>query len=396
MKQLLAILLLVLFVLPTKGMEWLDTLDDALSWSMADGTVQTDLSFMSDVETFWLEQPYHGTAGFITDDVYLHPKLSAFLDMQAGETLNLHLLARWDRGFDTGSVPDGEVRLDEYYLNWKPLADDRLAVRAGKFATVFGAWVPRHLSWENPFVTAPLAYDDMLPLTDGSAPTSLEAFAARRNVADTPATWVPIIWGPSYATGASVSGRISEFDYAFEIKNAALSSRPESWDAVENNDFRTPVNVTGRIGWRPSAEWALGSSFSHGPWMIEGDAKQTTVGIDASYAYAHLQLWSEVIWSRFEVPGIGDVQVTSAFLEAKYKLSARWWMAARWNQSWNGDIPGLRDGLSFDRDAWRLDLAAGFRLSRHAQLKLQYSLADKRGDHPEGQHLLALQCTLRF
>ncbi len=367
----------------------------AQSWSSDDGARQLTASWMVDLELLMPEQPSSGTAGFLKDEAFFNPRLSAFLDAKIGESVDAHLLARWDRGFDGGSAPEGQVRLDEYYLKWKPLPEERLALRAGKFATVFGGWVQRHLPWDNPFITGPLAYDDMLPLTDARAPASPSAFAARRDAEDTPATWVPILWGPSYATGASISGRVSRWEYALEIKNAALSSRPESWDAVENGAFRTPVNVTGRLGWRPSAEWAFGASFSHGPWMMGDDATQTTTGVDVSYAHRHLQIWAEIVHSQFEVPGIGDVRVTSAFMEAKYKLSASWWLAARWNQSWNGDIPGM-DSLSFDRDSWRADLALGYRISRNAQLKLQYSLGDQQGDDPHGDQLLALQCSLRY
>jgi hypothetical protein len=386
MKRFLSVILAVLNLQPVY----------ALSWSSEDDVMRLDVAVSADVEGYFAEQPLQGTLGFFDDTIFLQPRLSAFVDFDWEETLQVHLLARWDRGFDPGSAADGEVRLDEYYVDWKPLADDRLALRVGKFATVFGAWVPRHLAWDHAFVTAPLAYDDMLPLTDVAAPLSRSTFAARRDMADVPTTWVPIVWGPSYATGAAISGRLTQLEYALEVKNAALSSRPSTWDAVANGEFRTPVNVTGRLGWHPAAEWTFGSSFSHGPYLQNDDARQTTVGLDAAYAYGHLQVWMEVLYSSFDVPDIGDVWVSSAFLEARYKVSPRWWLAARWNQTWNGDVPGLGSGVTFDRNGWRLDLAAGFRASLRAQFKLQYSLGEKRGRDVVGDHLLALQCTLRL
>ena len=45
----------------------------------------------------------------------------------------------------------------------------------------------------------------------------------------------PVIWGPSYATGVSVSGRLGRFDYAAELKNAVtffasgIVERDRSW-----------------------------------------------------------------------------------------------------------------------------------------------------------------------
>ena len=115
-------------------------------------------------------------------------------------------------------------------LRVSPLGDDRLNIQVGKFATVFGNWVPRHLSWDNPFINAPLPYEDILGMTDRSVPPTPAAFLNRKNIADKKADWIPLIWGPSYASGAAVSGRIDWFDYALEIKNASISSRPDAWD----------------------------------------------------------------------------------------------------------------------------------------------------------------------
>lgn len=360
-----------------------------------DGAVRADITLLADMDLYVPDAAPQGTLGFIDEDAFLQPRLSVFFDGQLGPQFTVHAQARVDRGFDPGARADGDVRLDEYYLQWRALDDDRVSVRVGRFATAFGAWTPRHLSWDNPFVTAPLAYSDLLPLTDQLAP-SLAAFAARRNAPDNAGTWAPILWGPSYATGASISGRSGDIDYALEMKNAALSSRPETWDAIQNDEFRTPATVTGRLAWHPLPDWTLGTSFSHGPWMLTENADQTNFGIDAAYAHGHWQVWGEGIHARFEVPGIGTVHTTSAFIESKYKVTPSLWVAARWNQSWNGDIPGLPSDVSFDRNTWRADLALGFRLNRNAQIKLQYSIGDKSGADPEGDQLFAAQITLRF
>jgi hypothetical protein len=92
---------------------------------------------------------------------------------------------RADRGFDPGSKLNGDARFDEYLLRWTPWADGRLNVQAGKFATVFGKWVQRHDSWQNPFVTAPLAYENVTVITDQVAPGTPAAFLGRRSIAGT-------------------------------------------------------------------------------------------------------------------------------------------------------------------------------------------------------------------
>ena len=384
--------------------EFLDAWDEKLVYTSAEGKVQADLSVMADLTLFAAEPPSQGLL-FTDGDVFLAPRLSAFLDVQLGERVILHGQMRADRGFDPGSEPGGEVRMDEYFLQFRASDAKEVNLRAGKYPTVFGSWAPRSLAWDNPLIIAPNAYDDLIPITHSAAPSSLASFAARRDMAANKTGWVPIIWGPSYATGAAVLGRISAFDYALEVKNAALSSAPETWDGIENG-FPTRPTATVRLGLQPAPEWTLGSSFSRGPYMQESaqatlpigtsvdDFYQTTWGLDAGYAHRSWQVWSELIHATFDVPRVGRVDVLSGYIEAKYKITPQYWTALRVNQSWFGDIPGL--AISWDRDTSRLDLGMGYRSSTHIEAKLQYSFAHRQGPDTEGSHLFAAQVVVRF
>jgi hypothetical protein len=312
---------------------------------------------------------------------------------------------RADRGFDPGFEPGGQVRLDEYFLQFRASDAREVNLRAGKYPTVFGSWAPRSLAWDNPLITAPNAYEDLLPITHSAAPGSVASFAGRRDMAANKAGWVPIIWGPSYATGAAVLGRINAFDYALEVKNVSLSSPPETWDGIENC-FQTRPTATVRLGLQPAPEWALGSSFSRGPYLQEGaqaslptgtsvnDFRQTTWGVDAGYAHGGWQVWSELIHATFDVPRVGEVDVRSGYIEAKYKITAQFWTALRVNQSWFGDIPGLT--TSWGRNTSGLDLGLGYRSSTHMEAKFQYSYAHQQGPDTEGNHLFAAQVVVRF
>src|ERR671935_240996 len=77
--------------------------------------------------------------------------------------------------FDIDDVLD---RLDEYALRITPWQDGRFTLQLGKFATVVGNWVPRHLSWDNPFINAPLVYDNFTAIQDKFAPISPLYFIA--------------------------------------------------------------------------------------------------------------------------------------------------------------------------------------------------------------------------
>ncbi|HAL70406.1 MAG TPA: hypothetical protein DCP71_01365 [Verrucomicrobiales bacterium] len=402
----------------------LETVDEALTVATPNQMFRADLSGLIDLELYAPDTPAMGLLN-TDDDLFFNPRLTLFLDLQATEHLRGHVQMRVDRGFDPGFAPDGQTRLDEYFLEWKPLEKSWINFRLGKFATAFGAWTQRRLSWDNPFITAPMAYSDMLPVTDDGA-VPFAAFQNRRNLPDNRQTWQPIIWGPSYATGASVFGQIGLFDYAFEAKNAALASAPRSWDGVENGWDAT--TYTGRIGWRPAPEWDMGVSYSRGAYLVDArsprqrvmvvpggnpftkreDYYQTTYGVDASWTHGPWQVWGELMNSRFEVPNLGGnhlvppfleanagtVRVVSGFVEVKRKLGPQWWVATRWNQSWFGDLPGT--DTAWDNDGWRADVSVGYRFSRHLQAKLQYSMAGRQGAGREGHHLVAGQITLKF
>ena len=328
-----------------------------------------------------------GTLGFISDDVFIQPRLNIFLDFDLNAKWSIHLLGAADRGFDPGSHPDGQVRVDEYYFKWNPRVDDRIVLRAGKFATVYGGWVPRHLAWDNPLITAPIAYSEMLPILASAAAVDEATFLGRKFKSDNPSTWSALVWGPAYSTGASISGRLGDFDYAFEVKSAALAASPSRWDAIENGGFESAPTWTGRAAWHPAPEWTLGASLSHGAWTQDDTAYQTLGGIDVSYAHGKWQWWLEMHRARFELPGLTAVHVTSGFVEGRYKIAPGLWIAARWNQSWFDEMAGQ----TWNDNTWRADLAVGFRLSRNVQAKIQYSL----GDDSSGS-LAAAAVTVRF
>jgi hypothetical protein len=400
----IAIAVMLLAVNEAIAQDFLDALDEKLSYTSDEGNVRANLSFIGDVTLFAAEPPAQGLL-FTNSDVFLAPRLSAFLDVQLGQRLLLHAQMRADRGFDPGAESGGQVRMDEYFLQYRVFDAEGLNLRAGKYPTVFGSWAPRSLVWDNPLITAPTPYDNLIPITSTSAPASAASFAARRDMAANKSTWVPIIWGPSYGTGVAALGRISDFDYALEIKNVALSSPPETWDAIDNGSQGRPT-ATLRLGLQPAPEWKVGTSFSNGRYMDEGaqaslpagtdvdDFKQTTWGLDAAYAHHEWQIWSELIHATFDVPRVGKVDVLSGYIEAKYKISSQFWTALRLNQSWFGDSPVST--TSWGRNTSRLDVGLGYRASTRLEAKLQYSFSRQQGPDTEGDHLFAAQAVVRF
>ena len=395
--------------------DFIDRVDEALTWAGCHNQLRARLSGTLSLEGYHFTSSPPGLIS--TEDSSLgETRLSLFLDAQLGAQVYFFAQSQLDHGFDP-SDGDWEWRLDEYALRLSPRADGAFHLQFGKFATVVGNWVPRHLAWDNPFVTAPLPYENLTGMWDVAPVRSLDTLLTwafikpqtppRSESADK-ALRLPIIWGASYTTGAAISGVMGRVDYAFEIKNAALASRPEEWDASESQ-WQDPT-ISGRLGYRPDERWNLGFSASSGSYLSaaarsklpagrSGDEYQEVVlGQDIGYAWHRLQFWAECYEASFKIPRIGQAKTVAYYLEAKYRFTPRFFGALRWNQQLYGSLEDARgDSVRWGRDVWRLDFGAGYRFTAHAAVKLQYSHQfGGIGTHDQHSDTLAGQFVLRF
>jgi hypothetical protein len=384
--------------------ELLDAIGDNLKFNTSDGVFAGKISGLFDLEEYYVQQPPPGLV--YTDHNFLFsPRITLNLDLQIGPQIYIFAQARADRGFDPSEDSNGQIRADQYAVRYTPWEDGRFNVQVGKFATVVGTWARRDDSWENPFVTAPSLYENQSGIWDiAAAPFG----AVLNSWTDTSKDLrLPIIWEGAYTSGASVFGSIGKFDYAAEVSNAAVASRPDSW-SVTQVSFGNPV-YSGRIGYRPDESWNFGVSSSVGTYLrpeavdtlVPGenldDYREILIGEDASWAWHHWQFWAECYETRFQVPTVGDADTLAYYIEAKYKFSPEWSTALRWNQQLYNTIPdGFGNQTSWGSDLGRIDAAVTYRFSPHMQAKLQYSFIDQ--DVPERlqQSFVAAQFTVRF
>jgi len=396
-----------LFITAASAQHFLDKIDDSLFLQSPGGTYRVDLSGLFDLEAYYIDQRPPGLI-FGGGDSFATPRLSLFLDAHTGKHFYSFVQARFDDGFHP-RAPEAHARFDEYLLRYTPFDAPIVNFQVGKFATVVGGWIPRHLSWDNPFIIEPLPYNNVTIVSDQIIVPSPAAFLARKDMPDQKEIWLPIVWGPDYGSGASLFGSVGKFDYAAEVKNSSISSRSTYWDARDLGwDHPT---VSSRIGYRPTVAWNFGTSFSYGAYLLPvakkspdfpagksiGDYNQITFVEDVSYEWRHWQFWGEIFFTRFQVPNVGDADTLAYFLETKYKITTQLFAAVRWNQQFFADInDGTGSKTPWDRDIWRVDASLGYRFTRHLQMKVQYSFSDQQGTLQQGQQLAAAQITLKF
>src|SRR5229473_1604929 len=157
--------------------DFFDRLDSTLTVAASDNNLRARLSGTIDLEFYNFQQPAPGLIDSQIDNLF-NPRLTLFVDAQAGSQVYFFAQARLDRGFDP-SDHGADVRLDEYALRITPWQDGRFTLQVGKFATVVGNWVPRHLPWDNPFINAPLVYENITAISDKVAPASPQDFIRR-------------------------------------------------------------------------------------------------------------------------------------------------------------------------------------------------------------------------
>ena len=162
---------------PFEVEEFFDRLDSALTFAAFQDNLRARLSGTIDIEGYHFQQPAPGLIDSKIDNLF-NPRLTLFLDAQFGSHIYFFAQSRLDRGFDP-SDHGAQVRLDEYAFRLTPWEDGRFTLQVGKFASVVGNFVPRHLSWDNPFINAPLVYENITAISDKAAPASPQDFIRR-------------------------------------------------------------------------------------------------------------------------------------------------------------------------------------------------------------------------
>jgi hypothetical protein len=333
------------------------------------------------------------------------------LDVVAAErdsAHNLNLLTRGDSSFDPyglrlfvdAQVVDqvqayGQVVLRDAttpyvygaYLLYTPFPGRDAHVLAGKIPWPIGTYGPRTYSNKNPLIGTPLLYQYHTTLVWYELVPSADALLATAGLGQyginyygfTEGPGMPVVDDSYWDVGVSVVGSERPLEYALGV-----TAGTPGWGST-SKDENSGKTVLGRIGLTPLTGLRLGVSGAYGPYLIQdldpslpegtdaNDYQQVLGMVDLEVLVGHAELRAEGAWNTWETPTVGDLDVTTGYVELKYSLPFGAFVAGRLDAMRFGEIADSTGAMhTWDLDVTRYEIGAGYRFTSSVLGKVVY------------------------
>lgn len=327
-------------------------------------------------------------------------------ERNALRTFRLALSAAWrpvDRIAFVGDVRSedlADIRTYAAYVRVRPWRNRTFDVQAGRIPPSFGAFGRRAYAVDNPLIGYPLAYQYLTSLRADAIPASANDLLRMRARgwrssfpigATNEAPGLPLVSAFRWDTGVQARWSEGPVEIAGSITSGTLSNPRLS-------DDNSGKQISGRAGFRPAVGLVIGVSASRGAWLSREvtvsapsrDYTQRAFGADVEYSRAHWIVRGEVIRTAWALPWLGDgqrggpagVSATASWIEGRYRLTPRWFVAGRADRIHFSSISGsalFPEGPTpWDAPVGRVEAAAGYYLQRNfvARVAVQRNARD--------------------
>ena len=249
------------------------------------------------------------------------------------------------------------------YARVRPFSGRNFDIQAGRIPPVFGAFGRRRYGADaNPLIGLPLAYQYLTSLRPDAIPASADDVLFMRARGwrssfpvgvSTPGPGVPLVSAYRWDTGVQAHTQFRGVDAAVAVTTGTLSN-------PRVDDDNGGRQVAGRVGWTPLVGLIVGASASRGEFVTRAIADkyapvfgrktyaQRALGVDAEYSRDYLLLRGEIIESRWNFPRLNlpfvdrPLTARAAFIEGRYRLTPRFFAAARVDRLTFSRIAGQR------------------------------------------------------
>jgi hypothetical protein len=274
------------------------------------------------------------------------------------------------------------------YVRARPFKDLPFDIQAGRIPPVFGAFARRSYATDNPLIGVPLAYQYLTSLRPDAIPATaddllemrgrgwLTTYPVGRPAED---AGVPLVTTYQWDTGVEGHAASRYLDVSVALTSGTLSN-------PRVDDDNRGRQISGRVAARPAVGLVLGASAARGDFLTREIADyyaaafadtswtQRAIGVDAEYSRGYFIVRGEVIHSRWVIPTPNrpfidmPLAATAAFVEGRYRLSPRYFVAARVDRLAFSTIQGEAefDGrrLPWDAPVTRIEAGGGVYLHR--------------------------------
>jgi hypothetical protein len=301
--------------------------------------------------------------------------------------------ASWD-SFETNR---NVVRPYALFVRVRPWTDRAISIQAGRIPPVFGVFARQVYAATEPLISLPLAYHYPTTVRSNSVPRSAIGFMRwrgsgwRSRYRIGTEDWgqgVPIVSALRWDTGvqAQIGDRESLFELSAAVTNGTLAN-------PLFEDDNGGKQVSGRLAWHPTAGLVAGVSLARGAFLSDEliatlpenlrdrSYTQSAFGADFEYSREYWLVRTETIVNGWRLPAIDPpfieptLRAWATYVEGRWKLSPRWYVAARWEHLGFSKIdPGLDEGgpQPWDGPVTRVEIGGGYTVLRNVRVKVAY------------------------
>jgi len=314
---------------------------------------------------------------------------------------------------------DDETMMARLFGGFVRLSDPKgrdIHLEVGKIPLHLGAYPNRSYAPQNNLIGAPLMYQYHTDLRTDQAAVRGEDIVANRGkgyfsnymsagltgVGGSGGKALPVLYENCWDFGMVVIGTAAPIEFAVGVTNGS-AAQPVMGDT--NNGKQ----VLARLGFVPAPWIRAGISGSRAPYLYEDLNEDLPPGktvdqfmqklgaADLELSYGHGVLYSEFLFSRFESPFIGNLDLRSWYVEGKYTVLPGWYIAGRFDRMIFADVALSGGGVAaWDADLWKREIGIGFKPSKRLVAKLVHQQSQVNVTPPLVRAFAAAQLSVVF
>ena len=314
---------------------------------------------------------------------------------------------------------DDETMMARLFGGFVRLSDPKgrdIHLEVGKIPLHLGAYPNRSYAPQNNLIGAPLMYQYHTDLRTDQAAVRGDDIVANRGkgyfsnymgpgltgVGGSGGQAVPVLYENCWDFGMVLIGTAAPVEFAVGVTNGS-AAQPVMGDT--NNGKQ----ILARLGFVPAPWIRAGISGSRAPYLYEDlnedlppgqtvdQFMQKLAAADLELSYGHGVLYSEFLFSRFESPFIGDLDMRSWYVEGKWTVLPGWYIAGRFDRMIFADVALSGGGVeAWDADLWKREIGIGFKPSKRLVAKLVHQQSQVNVTPPVVRAFAAAQLSVVF